>query len=71
MKALYRHLARGEKKSDALRAAQIDILNMGGEVASPFYWAGFHMAGEGNEMGFHCEKDLSVRERRQVCVGED
>jgi hypothetical protein len=21
--------------------------------------------------GFHCEKDLSVRERRQVCVGED
>jgi CHAT domain-containing protein len=49
MKAFYRHLARGERKIDALRNAQIDLIRQRGGLENPYYWAAFSLNGEGSE----------------------
>jgi CHAT domain-containing protein/Tfp pilus assembly protein PilF len=46
MKAFYTHLAEHEDKVLALAHAKRDILEQYGD-ASPYYWAGFVLAGEG------------------------
>jgi tetratricopeptide (TPR) repeat protein len=49
MLIFYRHLAAGEGKADALRAAKLSFLRQGGERAQPLYWAAFVLNGEGQE----------------------
>ena len=39
----YGHLGRNEGKAEALRQAQLDMLNSG---APPYFWAGFELDGE-------------------------
>jgi CHAT domain-containing protein len=43
MTSFYAHLAKGEEKAEALRKAQLEILNSG---APPYYWAGVELDGE-------------------------
>jgi CHAT domain-containing protein len=43
MTSFYAHLAHGEQKAEALREAQLEILNSG---APPYYWAGVELDGE-------------------------
>jgi CHAT domain-containing protein len=45
MTDFYADLSHREEKAEALRAAQLEILNSG---APPFYWAGFVLDGEPN-----------------------
>jgi CHAT domain-containing protein len=47
MQRFYRHLAEGEDKGKALTHAKQDFVSQFPSV-SPFYWAGFVMAGEGH-----------------------
>jgi CHAT domain-containing protein len=42
MSTFYDHLGRHEEKTEALRQAQLEMLNSG---SPPFYWAGFVLAG--------------------------
>jgi CHAT domain-containing protein len=46
MEQFYRHLARGEDTSSALRNAKLDLLARYGDQASPFDWAAFIAVGE-------------------------
>ena len=46
MEQFYRHLARGEDASSALRNAKLDLLAKYGDQVSPFYWAAFIAVGE-------------------------
>ncbi len=50
MKGFYRYLREGANKSDALRRAQIDLMNFEDEgkkiYASPYYWAPFVLIGD-------------------------
>jgi CHAT domain-containing protein len=43
MTVFYEHLGRHEQKAEALRQAQLEMLNSG---APPYYWAGFELDGE-------------------------
>src|SRR5271156_3874968 len=45
MTVFYDHLGRHEEKAEALRQAQLEMLNSG---APPYYWAGFVLDGEPN-----------------------
>jgi CHAT domain-containing protein/tetratricopeptide (TPR) repeat protein len=45
MEQFYRHLARGEDTSSALRNAKLDLLARYGDQVSPFYWAAFIAVG--------------------------
>jgi CHAT domain-containing protein len=45
MIAFYGHLNRGETKVEALREAQLELLNFGDP---PYFWAGFELDGEPN-----------------------
>jgi CHAT domain-containing protein len=47
MEALYRHLAEGQSKAAALRAAKLDLLRDSG-TSAPRYWAPFILIGEAN-----------------------
>jgi CHAT domain-containing protein len=42
MTTFYGHLGRHEEKAEALRQAQLEMLNSG---SPPYYWAGFVLAG--------------------------
>ena len=46
MEQFYRHLARDEDTSSALRNAKLDLLARYGDQVSPFYWAAFIAVGE-------------------------
>jgi CHAT domain-containing protein len=48
MERFYRHIAAGEDKGSALRHAQMDLISEFGDLALPFYWAGFIMVGDGS-----------------------
>jgi CHAT domain-containing protein len=52
MDHFYRHLAMGEEKADALRKAKLDLLVEFGDQASPVFWAGFVMVGDGTGIAF-------------------
>jgi CHAT domain-containing protein len=41
MQHFYTHLASGKASNQALRLAKLDLLEMGGPIANPYYWAGF------------------------------
>jgi CHAT domain-containing protein len=43
MTVFYEHLGRHEEKAEALRQAQLEMINSG---APPYYWAGFEIDGE-------------------------
>jgi CHAT domain-containing protein len=45
MTAFYANLSHREEKAEALRQAQLEMLNSG---APPYYWAGFVLDGEPN-----------------------
>lgn len=45
MQVFYRHLARGQTKAAALRAAQMELIGSG-EFCAPFYWAPFVLYGD-------------------------
>jgi hypothetical protein len=47
MLSFYQHLARGESKSEALRAAKLAFVRQTGPRAQPRYWAAFVLNGEG------------------------
>ena len=47
MKRFYGHLARGESKAEALRAAKLSFLHSGSKLALPRYWAAFVLNGDG------------------------
>jgi CHAT domain-containing protein len=46
MGQFYRHLAKGEDTSTALRNGKLDLLAKYGDQMSPFYWAAFIAVGE-------------------------
>ena len=48
MVAFYSHLRQGRSKSDALRAAQVEVRQ---KYPSPFYWAGFVLTGDPGQAG--------------------
>jgi CHAT domain-containing protein len=50
MMAFYDHLGRHEEKAQALRQAQLEMLNSG---SPPYYWAGFVLDGEPGGSLFH------------------
>jgi len=52
MIAFYKHLKKGEKKSDALRKAKIDYLTSTTDknLLHPFYWAGFVLNGNADQL---------------------
>jgi CHAT domain-containing protein/Tfp pilus assembly protein PilF len=45
MRAFYQHLRGGESKDQALRAAQLELIQSRA-ASSPFYWAGFSLSGD-------------------------
>lgn len=47
MESFYRHLAKGESISQALRSSQLDFIKTYGENATPYLWAGFEVIGDG------------------------
>ncbi|MFZ0340473.1 MAG: CHAT domain-containing protein, partial [Terracidiphilus sp.] len=47
MKRFYTHLAQGEDKATALRAAKLDLLAKYGTQVSPYYWGAFVLIGDG------------------------
>jgi len=47
MQLFYRRLAHGDDLGNALRNAKLALLTKYGEQASPYYWAGFVIVGEG------------------------
>ena len=58
----YRHLGRNEPKAEALRRAQLDMLNSG---APPYFWAGFQLDGEPTANLFRsAATDISFRSSR-------
>jgi CHAT domain-containing protein len=62
MTVFYDHLGRHEEKAEALRQAQLQMLNSG---APPYYWAGFVLDGEPAGSLFHAQSDsLSSRSTR-------
>ena len=48
MQRFYRYIATGEDKGSALRHAQMDLIREFADQATPFYWAGFIMVGDGS-----------------------
>ena len=52
MDHFYRHLAMGEEKADALQKAKLDLVVEFGDQASPLFWAGFVMVGDGTGIAF-------------------
>ncbi|MDQ2948672.1 MAG: CHAT domain-containing protein, partial [Acidobacteriota bacterium] len=48
MTRFYNHLAAGEDIGTALQQAQLDLLKRFGDKATPYYWAGFFLSGDGN-----------------------
>jgi CHAT domain-containing protein len=62
MTVFYQHLGRHEEKAEALRQAQVEMLNSG---APPYYWAGFELDGEPSGSLFKkTEIDISSRSKR-------
>jgi CHAT domain-containing protein len=58
----YGHLGRNEGKAEALRQAQLDILNSG---APPYFWAGFELDGEpSNSLFREARTDIPLRSNR-------
>jgi CHAT domain-containing protein len=49
MHVFYQHLALGEPKAEALRAAKPSFLRQGGARSQPLYWAAIMLNGEGQE----------------------
>jgi CHAT domain-containing protein len=47
MKLFYRHLAHGETKAAALRAAKLSFIRSGNRLVEPQYWAAFVLNGDG------------------------
>ena len=47
MESYYRQLAAGETVQEALRLAQVEFIQNYGSKASPYYWAGFSVYGDG------------------------
>jgi CHAT domain-containing protein len=47
MEAFYRNLAAGQDEADALRNAKLSLLAEYRRQATPFYWAGFTLVGDG------------------------
>jgi CHAT domain-containing protein/tetratricopeptide (TPR) repeat protein len=47
MQLFYRHLAHGETKAGALRAAKLSFIRSGNRLAEPQYWAAFVLTGDG------------------------
>jgi CHAT domain-containing protein len=47
MRLFYRHLAQGESKAAALRAAKLSFIRSGNRLAEPLYWAAFVLNGDG------------------------
>ncbi len=47
MESYYRQLATGKTVQEALRLAQIEFIQNYGAKASPYYWAGFSVYGDG------------------------
>jgi len=41
MQSFYSHLGENRTIEEALRLAKLDLINMGGPIANPYYWAGF------------------------------
>ena len=46
MQHFYRHLAQGQDEGRALQQAKIELIQEFANQPSPFYWAGFTLAGE-------------------------
>jgi CHAT domain-containing protein/Tfp pilus assembly protein PilF len=46
MKELYRRLAFGMPKDEALRLAQVSLVAKGGDAGHPFFWAAFELLGD-------------------------
>ena len=62
MIAFYKHLGHHEEKAEALRQAQLEMLNSG---SPPYYWAGFVLNGEPADSLFRAPDDnLSSRSTR-------
>ena len=62
MTTFYEHLGRHEEKAEALRQAQLEMLNSG---APPYYWAGFVLDGDPRSSLFRApEGNLSSRSSR-------
>ena len=62
MTVFYDHLGRHEEKAEALRQAQLEMLNSG---APPYYWAGFVLDGDPRSSLFRApEGNLSSRSSR-------
>jgi hypothetical protein len=49
MQEFYRHLANGEAKAEALRAAKLSFIRSAGPRAHPRYWAAFVLNGDGRQ----------------------
>lgn len=49
MSMFYEHLSNGLPVRDALRQAQLDFVKAYGAKASPYYWAGFEVIGDGTQ----------------------
>lgn len=47
MEGFYQNLAAGQDEADALRNAKLALLKEYRAQATPFYWAGFTLAGDG------------------------
>jgi CHAT domain-containing protein len=47
MRPFYRALARGTAIDDSLREAKISLIDAGGRLSHPYYWAAFVVSGNG------------------------
>jgi CHAT domain-containing protein len=62
MISFYGHLAHGENKTEALRKAQVELLNSGDP---PYFWAGFELDGDRSATVLATPKtDVSLRRSR-------
>jgi CHAT domain-containing protein len=68
MAAFYRHLADGQSKAAALRAAKLDMLRSS-STSAPRYWAAFILIGEADEPVPISGPPWWLRERQWVLLG--
>jgi CHAT domain-containing protein/Tfp pilus assembly protein PilF len=48
MVPFYRHLMKGLARDEALRAAQLELIDGGGRATLPYHWAAFQLHGDGH-----------------------
>src|SRR5262249_32695101 len=71
MSRFYRQIATGKSVSEALRAAQMEMLKEFGSNMPPYYWAGFTVIGDGKRQIMFTNNRPTVERTEAVTFRQD